>query len=250
MQVYLTLTRRELGSMFSSMAGFIIIAGAVFLMGMSLMDMLMLLQGQAMPVPITQMFYNTGFFWQILLLATPLITMRLFAHEKFSGTFETLMTAPVSDLEVVLAKYTAAMIFFNLLWLPSIGSMLVLRQYMSRVDVFDPGLLCSMYLGVFLLGALFVSLGCFASAMTRSQIVAAMISFTMGYTLYLMSFLPGHLPVTQGWRGTLASYVSLFDHMTEFSRGTVDSRYVVFYITATLFFLYLTLRTVQSRRWK
>ncbi len=250
MRVYLTLTRRELGSIFVSMAGYIIIAGAVFLMGLSFMKVLEVLEGKAMPMPITQLFYNTGFFWQILMLASPLITMRLFAHEKFSGTFETLMTAPVSDLAVVMAKYTAAMIFFTLLWLPSVFSIFVLRHYLSRSEAFDPGILCSTYLGVFLLGGLFIALGCFASAMTRSQVVAAMISFTMGFSLYLMSFLPDNLPVARGWRDTLASYVSLFNHMTEFSRGTVDSRHVVFYLTTTVFILFLTLRTVESRRWK
>ena len=193
MQVFITLTRRELGSIFCSMAGYIIIAGAVFLMGLSFVSLLMMLQGEAMPIPITQLFYNTGFFWEILLLASPLITMRLFAHEKFSGTFETLMTAPVSDLEVVLSKFTAAMVFFAMLWLPSLGSILILHHFMSRPETFDPGLLCST---------------------------------------------------------TLATHLSLFDHMTEFSRGTVDTRHIVFYLTSTIFFLFLTLRTVESRRWK
>ena len=122
MQAYLTLTRRELAGFFVSMTGYVIIAGAVFLMGMSFVDLLVLLQGEPTPVPVTQLFYSTDYFWGILLLAAPVITMRLFALEKYSGTFETLMTTPVSDLQVVLAKFTAAMIFFMLMWLPSTRS--------------------------------------------------------------------------------------------------------------------------------
>jgi len=121
-------------------------------MGLSFVDLLTLLQGEPTSVPVTQLFYSTEYFWLILLLTTPIITMRLFALEKFSGTFETLMTAPVSDLQVVLAKFTAAMIFYMFMWLPSLGSILVLRHYINHPDAFDGGLIGSTFLGIFLLG--------------------------------------------------------------------------------------------------
>ncbi|HEX3798892.1 MAG TPA: ABC transporter permease subunit [Verrucomicrobiae bacterium] len=250
MQAYLTLTRRELGSLFVSITGYIIIAGAVFLLGLSFVDLLDLLQGEATPAPVTQLFYSTGYFWEILLLAAPVITMRLFALEKSSGTFETLMTTPVSDLQVVLAKFSAAMVFYMLMWLPSLLCILILRHYVSRTDVFDPGLIASTFLGILLLGGLFMSLGCFASSLTGSQIVAAMISFVLGYTLFLLSYLPGHLPLASGWQAALVAHVALFDHMNDFARGVVDTRHVVFYVTVTGLFLFLTLRVVESRRWK
>ncbi len=250
MQPYLTLTRRELASLFVSVTGYIIIAGAVFLLGLSFVDLLNLLQGQATPAPVTQLFYSTGYFWEILLLAAPVITMRLFALEKYSGTFETLMTTPVGDAQVVLAKFTAAMVFYMLMWLPSIVCILILRHYITRADVFDAGLLGSTFLGIFLLGGLFMSLGCFASSLTESQIVAAMISFTLGYTMFLLSYLPGHLPLASGWQAALVEHVALFDHMNDFARGLVDTRHVVFYVSATFLFLFLTLRVVESRRWK
>src|SRR6266576_2827797 len=101
MQVYLSLARRELAGYFISL--------------------LVKLQQEPTPMPITELFYITPFFWLVLLLATPVITMRLFALEKFSGTFETLMTAPVSDLQVVLAKFTAALLFYLVMWLPLLG---------------------------------------------------------------------------------------------------------------------------------
>src|SRR5260370_1474230 len=124
--------------------------------------------------------------------------MRLFALEKFSGTFETLMRASVSDVQVVVAKFTPAMIFYMFMWLPSLVSILVLRHYINHPDAFDGGLIGSTFLGVFLLGGLFMSLGCFASALTRSHIIAAMLSFTLGITLFLFRHLPRHLPAITG----------------------------------------------------
>ena len=250
MQAYWTLTRRELGGFFVSLTGYLIIAAAAFLMGLSWVVMVEQLQSEPTPQPDTQLYYSTQYFWLILLLATPVITMRLFALEKYSGTFETLMTTPVSELQVVLAKFTAALVFYVLLWLPSLGCILILRQFINDPAALDTGLLGSTFLGIFLLGCLFMAMGCLASAMTRSQITAAMTSFTLGCTLFLLSFLPGRWAVVAGWQNDLLSHIALFDHMNDFARGLVDFRHVVFYLSLTVFFLFLTLRVVESRRWK
>src|SRR5258708_38563097 len=129
MHAYVTLIRREMGSYFSSMTGFVIIAASMFLLGLSFVVMLVKLQQEPTPMPITELFYVTQFFWLILLLATPMITMRLFAQEKFSGTFETLMTTPVSELEVVLAKFTAGLLFYIIAWLPLLACLLIVRHF-------------------------------------------------------------------------------------------------------------------------
>src|SRR5690348_5789587 len=118
MQAYWTLTRRELSGYFLSLSGYVIISAALFLLGFSFVVLLVNLQQETTPLPLTEYFYITPFFWYILLLTTPVITMRLFALEKFSGTFETLMTAPVKDIQVVLAKFTAALVFYMVMWLP------------------------------------------------------------------------------------------------------------------------------------
>ena len=188
MQAYLTLTRRELGTFFYSWIGYIVIAGAVFLTGLGLYTLVDKLQGQAISMPITEIFFNF-LFWLILLFSAPLITMRLFAHEKYSGTFETLMTAPVGDVAVVLAKFTAALVFFMIMWLPLLGSMFILRYFTHGSNLVDASTLSSTSLGIFLIGSLYMAIGCFASAMTRNQIVAAMISFAIGVALFLLSFL-------------------------------------------------------------
>ena len=202
-------------------------------------------------MPVTEMFYRTYFFWLIVLLAAPVITMRLFALEKSSGTFETLMTTPVGDVQVVAAKFTAAIIFYIVMWLPMAG-VPVHRAAFHEPDQarWTRGTVGGMYLGIFLVGCLFLSLGCFASAISRSQMAAAMISFVLGVSLFSLGFLAEAVPVTAQWQTQVLSYFGLFEQMHDFARGVVDTRTVIFYVSLTLFFLFLTLRVVESRRWK
>ena len=249
MQVYLTLTRRELGTFFYSWIGYIVIAGAIFLTGFGLYSLLDKLQGEAISMPITELFFNF-LFWLILLFSAPLITMRLFALEKFSGTFETLMTAPVGDVAVVLAKFTAALVFFMIMWLPLLGCVFILRYFTTGSNLVEPGVLCSTFLGIFLIGSLYMAVGCFASSLTRNQIVAAIISFAIGAVFFLLSFLADQLAIEKTWATRVLDCIGVWRQMQEFARGVVDTRSIVFYLTATFFFLFLTCRVIESRRWK
>jgi ABC-2 type transport system permease protein len=250
MRAYLTLARRELGSLFVSWTGYVIIAVAAFLMGLSFVILLVKLRQTASPMPVTELFYSTPFFWLILLLAAPVITMRLFALEKFTGTYETLMTTAVTDGQVVLAKFTAALLFYIILWLPLLGCIFILRHYTNDPSALDLGAIGSTFLGILLLGCLYLSLGCFGSAITRSQIIAAMVSFAGGVSLFLLSFLAGQFEKDAGWRTQGLAYIGMFDHLGDFARGVVDTRPVVYYLSLTCLFLFLTLRSVESRRWK
>lgn len=250
MRAFFTLTRRELATYFVSLTGYIIMAAVLLLVGLSFWNLLEALRGEGSPVPITELFFNSFYFWIILLLSTPVITMRLFALEKYAGTFETLMTTPVSDLEVVLAKFSGAFIFYVLTWLPVVGYIWVLRRYTADSQALDWGTIGGTFGGVFLVGSLFMALGCFASALTRSQIIAAMISLAAGVGLVLLGFLAKAMPASSPGLGEMVNYTSMFAHMEDFSRGLVDTRAVVFYVSATFFFLFLTYRVVESRRWK
>ncbi len=249
MQVYRTLTRRELGTFFYSWIGYTVIAAAVFLMGLCYYTLLVKLKGEPLAMPITEIFFNF-YFWVILLFSAPVITMRLFALEKYSGTYETLMTAPVGDVAVVLAKFTAALVFFMILWLPLLGCVFILHYFTSGSNLVQTGTLCSTFLGIFLLGCLYMAIGCFASALTRNQIVAAMISFAIGAAFFLLSFLGDELALQKTWAAQALDCICVWRQMQEFARGVVDSRAIVFYVSTTLFFLFLTCRVVESRRWK
>lgn len=251
MRVYWTLLRRELSGHFLSPTGYVIIATVMLLLGFSIMDIVAKLNLEPTDAPITEVFYVTLYFWLILLLTTPVITMRTFALEKFSGTYETLMTAPVGDLQVVLAKFSGSLVFYLLTWLPLLGYMLVLNQYAtSAATAFDPRLLASTYLGILLVGSLYIAVGCFASAITRSQLIAAAVSYGLGLALFLLS-LRSLVPIpARGWQAAVFSHISMTEHMQDFARGVVSCAPVVYYLTATAFFLFLTWKVVESRRWK
>ncbi len=250
MSTFMTLLRRELGAIFLSISGYVIIASVTLLNSLSFVVLITNLGSDPSLMPVTEMFYRTYFFWLVVLLAAPVITMRLFALEKASGTFETLMTTPVSDLQVVAAKFTAAIVFYMVSWLPMAVCLFVVRHFTNQPGALDAGTVGGMYLGIFLVGCLFLSLGCFASAVSRSQMAAAMISFVLGVTLFSLGFLAEALPATAQWQSQALSYFGLFEQMHDFARGVVDTRTVIFQASVTFFFLFLTLRVVESRRWK
>ena len=252
MRVWWTLVRRELGSYFISWTGYVVIAVVLFLFGISFSMLLHVLNGTETDKPLTEMLYEklAIFLWLILLLASPVITMRTFAHEKFSGTFETLMTTPVSDLQVVLAKFFGALGFYLLMWSPLVLCLFIVRHFTNDPSTVDPGTLGSTFLGIMLLGGVYMAIGCFASALTRSQIVAAMIALALGITLYLLSFISTVLSGQESWALKVFTHIDLMEHMRDFARGVVDVRPLVFYLSTTVLFLFLTLKSVESRRWK
>ncbi len=250
MSIFWALLRRELGTFFYSITGYVIIASVALLTGMGFVVVLQNLGSDPSPMPVTEMFYGTFYFWLIILLATPVITMRLFALEKASGTFETLMTTSVGDAQVVIAKFLAAMIFYLVAWLPLLACLFIVRHFTQQGAALDVRTTGGMFIGIFLVGSLFLSLGCFASSLTRSQMAAAMISFVLGVGLFSLGFLALALPASSEWQSQVVSYFNLFDQMHDFARGVVDTRAVIFYLSTTFVFLFLTLRVVESRRWK
>jgi len=252
MRTFLTLVRRELGAFFVSLTGYTIIASVLLLLGFSFTDMLEKLNNDRTGVvaPLTELFYSTFYFWLILLLTAPVITMRSFAFEKWSGTYETLMTTPVSDWQVVLAKFTGTLLFYVLTWLPLFGCIAVVRYFTGEPSLLDPWTSASTFLGIVLIGSLYMSIGCFASALTRSQILAAMNSFVLGLGLFILSLRSLVPAPSTDWAAKVFSYISLSEHMEDFARGFVDTRHIVFYLSWTLVFLFLTLKVVESRRWK
>jgi ABC-2 type transport system permease protein len=220
------------------------------LIGISFVLMLRAFNNDTLSAPLTEGFYSVMFFWLILLLAAPVITMRLFAQEKATGTFETLMTTPVSDLQVVLAKYAAAMGFYIVTWLPLLLCLLVVHRYTAQGAPFEWGPTASTGLGILLIGSVFVAMGCLASALTRSQIIAATVSLAFGVGFFLLSFLKFSVSAQSGWFAHAAARVSLIEHMEDFARGVVDTRPVVLYVTLSSLFLFLTLKVIEGRRWR
>jgi ABC-2 type transport system permease protein len=191
-------------------------------------------------------------FWLVFLLIPALLTMRLFAEERSSGTLEMLLTAPVRDWQIVLSKFTACFAFFVILWLPT----LIYLPVLLDVDVealgteIDPWPVVTTYLGVALAGAMFLSLGLLVSSLVRSQMVAALVALALSLGFVVAGFFQSGMEV-----GGAGSQVSFFFTVPlhferNFTRGLVDTRQLVLYVSVTLFCLFLTVRSLESRRWR
>jgi ABC-2 type transport system permease protein len=179
----------------------------------------------------------------VLLLISPLLTMRLYAEERKSGTMELLFTYPVSDLTTLLGKFLAVVTAFLIILAGTLPGMILL-------DVIgDPkwqALLCG-YLGVALLGGAFLSLGLFTSSLTQNQIVAAVLSFGALLMFWII-----------GWAKNLADpsmagfidYISITKHFESFTKGVLDSRDFIYYLLFIVVFLFFTLRQMESHRWR
>jgi len=250
MRAFFTLVRRELSGYFSSFTGYLVIAAVLLLLGLSFAEMISKLSAYPTYSPMSELFFATYYFWLILLLTAPVMTMRAFSQEKFSGTYETLMTTPVSDLQVVLSKFTGSLLFYLFTWIPFLAYVLTAQFYSNRGAAVSPEVLASTFLGLLLIGALYMSLGCFASALTQSQIIAAITSYVLGLALFVLSLRAVFSDASDGMTAQVFDYVSMPEHMQDFARGIIDTRPVIFYLSLIVLFLFLTLKVVESRRWK
>ena len=184
----------------------------------------------------------------LLVLVTPVITMRLFAEEKRSGTMELLLTSPTREVEIVLGKFIASWTLLAAM----LGSTLPYPLYVHRYGDPDNGPILTGYLGLFLLGGCLLSLGMMMSSMTKNQIVAAVMTFGLGLVLWVINFLPASMGTVQAYPTLRAGlvYLSLQDHLEEFTRGVIVLKDVFFYISFTCVCLYLSVTSVISARWR
>ncbi|MDR4497061.1 MAG: ABC transporter permease [Candidatus Scalindua sp.] len=178
-----------------------------------------------------------------LLLLTPVITMRLLSEEAKSGTIETLMTSPVTDFDVVFGKFLAGLGLYMVMILPTWIFVLFLSIFGNP----DFGPIFSSYIGLTLMGGLFVSIGIFVSSLTRNQIVASVIGLISLILLWVMGFLSTY---GDNWYYECLRYIGTFDHWESFTKGIVDTRDVIYYLSFTALMLFITVRVVESRKWR
>jgi len=179
----------------------------------------------------------------ILLLLMPLVTMRLFAEERRSGTIELLLTYPVRDGAVLIGKYLAGLTLYAMM----LAATLVypaLVAYFARVEW---GPLVTGYLGLLLMGATFLAVGIFASSLTENQIVASITTFGVLLIFWVIGWSSDYLG---GPWGRVLTHLSLIDHFDSFAKGVLDTKDVIYYVDFTVVALFLTLRSLEARRWK
>lgn len=194
--------------------------------------------------PLELFFGQTVYFWLVLLFVAPVLTMRLLSEERRSGTIEVLMTAPVTEGQVVVGKYLASLVFYVFLWLPTLAYPALLSYY-SEVDW---GPVAAGYVGVVGIGALFLAVGVMASSLTRSQLVAAILTFALLIPLFTFGLLE-NLFNSPALREAF-SYLNLWQHMEEFGKGIVDTRRLVYYLSTTVLLLFFSARALEAKKWR
>jgi len=234
----LTIFRRELGSYFNSPVGYIVITA--FLVGIAYLWIevgQVFVEGEA---TLRSLFYWAPF---IFTLFVPAVTMRLLAEEKHAGTLELLITMPVRDWEVVLGKFLAALSVIGLAILLTLAFPITLSQFGEM----DWGAVAGGYLGLLLLAAAYVAIGLMASSWTSDQVVSFIIAWGITFSLWLFGKL---LPLMPSSLAPLVEYVSLDTHFSNISKGVIDSRDIVYYLSLVVACLFLAVQSLDSRRWK
>jgi ABC-2 type transport system permease protein len=204
------------------------------------------IQGLAAKINLNDLVFRPTFYSAaiILLLVLPILTMRVFAEERKLRTFELLMTSPVGVNQIVAGKFTAVfLIYLGMLALTG-----VVPVVLAMFNSFDWAPVLTGYLGLLLMGALFLAVGLFASAVTENQIIAAFLSFGLLLSVWLLGALGSILGDSPA--GNAISYLSFIEHYDRLVRGLVDTRDLVYYACGILFMLFLTHRVVESHRWK
>ena len=233
-----TMARRELGAYFLSPIAYAVIAMFLFSSGLAFGLGTFVPGGEASLRSLCD-------FWIILILVfvLPMLTMRLVSDELRVGTIETLMTAPITEIEVVLGKFCGAFVFYLIL----LAAILLYPFLLQMYGPVDSKLLFCNYLGLLLLGALYIAVGLFFSSCTKHQVIAVLLSFAL---LALMTFASHALAqLVEGWPRVLLQQLSIRTHFHDFVRGMLDLNHVVFFLTTTAFFLFVTVKRLEMRRW-
>lgn len=178
-----------------------------------------------------------------MLFVAPLITMRIIAEEKRLGTIEVLMTSPVTDAELVIGKYLASLVLLLIMLALTVLCPVFLVMY-STPDINPIGV---GYLGLFLLGASFLSLGIMASSITKNQIISALISFVALLVLWVIGWMSGNVG---SQFGKVLSFISLLEHFEDFSKGILDTKHIFYYVSFSVFWLFVAIKLVQTTKWK
>lgn len=233
------IAKRELSSLFFSPIAYVVLG--LFSLGTSLIFMMSYWPGQ----PATMRNTFDGVIWLMVFLV-PAISMRLLSEELRSGTIELLMTSPVSDAQVVLGKWLGAMGFLTALMLP-LAVMVIVLLLTSRPDL---GPILTGFIGLLLVGGLYLAIGTFASAISQNQIISFLLTvFVICLFTFVLFFLPQASFVPDAWRGFMY-HLNVNMQFDNFNKGLIDWPNLVYFITLIGFFLFLAVQLLQSKRWR
>jgi gliding motility-associated transport system permease protein len=246
--------RKELGSYFASPVAYILLImfGLIFgyffwnALGAFVFESIQSeMSGQSFPMNLNEWIIRPllSNLSVVNLFFIPLITMRLFAEEKRTGTIELLATSPVRDIEIILGKWLASVVLYACLLLFTAVNFGFLFKYGNP----DWKPLLVGYLGVFLLAGALLAIGTFISSLTKNQIIAGAVTFGVCLLLYVFGWVSGY--ETSTWARVL-SYLSVATHIQSFEKGVVDSKDAIFFVTIIFLGLFFTARSMESLRWR
>ena len=221
------------------MVMFLLFNGYSFFLLLSFLSQPMAPEG----APMQFFFGQSVLFWLAVFPMSSLIPMGAIAAEVRNGTFETLMTAPVTELEVVVSKFLASWLFYILLWVPTLSYVIFLDHYGDP----DWGPIASGYLGTMLLGGCLLSIGILMSSVTSNQIVAAVLAFVTYGCLFLVSVTAY---VATNENPDVYNYLNIWEQMADWGKGIIDTRHVVYCLSIMFFALFCSVKALESKRWR
>ena len=250
----IAIAQKELKGYFASPIAYIVIGFSAILFGWFFINLLyyfdrMAMQAGGLGGPqavnvnealIAPLFLNVSV---ILLFTLPLVTMRTYSEEKRSGTIELLLTSPLTDAQIVMGKFFGALILYAAMLAVTLVHMGILFAFGN--PEWRPVL--TGYLGLLLMGGCFLSLGLFISSLTGNQIVAGMITFAVFLMFWVVNWISSFTGPTMQ---AVLNYLSITEHLNDFTRGVLDTKHLVYYISFIAFSLFLTVRSVDSERWR
>lgn len=240
------LTKREFTAYFYSPMAYVIATGYLIFSGLSFY---ILLKDTRDANAMRNLLTFLGFIHTIFV---PMVTMRLIAEERKTGTLEMLVTAPVSDVEIAVSKFLGALGFTMLMIAPTLLYTWIITKVGGRPDF---GLVWASYIGLVCLTAAYIAIGLFISSTTANQIIAAILTFVVLFTVYfLLGFFAGSVRGLP-WKDKIdwpevVTYVHFSSHLESFGKGLVDTRDIVYFLSVVGLGLFLTVKSLESRRWR
>jgi ABC-2 type transport system permease protein len=253
MRNILAIAQKELRSYFASPIAYIVIGFFVLLYGYFFALILRIFVEQSMQAGLTggapamninqqvirPIFQNVTV---IALFLLPMVTMRTYSEEKRSGTIELLLTSPLTDFQIVMGKFLGTLGLYCAMLAVTVLHLAIL--FMVGKPEWKP--LVTAYVGFVLFGGCFLALGLFISSLSKNQIVAGTVTFGVFLLLWIVSWIGSVSPATE----KLTTYLSIVDHFDDFTKGVIDTSHVIYYLSFIAFGLFLTLKSVESERWR
>ncbi len=242
----ISIFRKEITTFFSSLIGYIVIGVFLSVLGLIMWvfpDTSLLSYNYA---SLNQLFDIAPLIFVFLI---PAVTMRSFAEEHQNGTIELLATHPISDLEIILGKFFACLVLVLFALLPTLLYYYTVYQLGSPKGNLDSGAIMGSYIGLLFLAGSFVAIGVFTSSLTNNQIVAFILATFLCFLFHWGFFFFSKLPIFVGKGDDLVQMIGIDYHYSSISRGIIDTRDVIYFVTLTAVFIKLTVTSLEKRKW-